>query len=136
LNIATLSAALESSEWRNRLDAVCFFLEAHEDNQAEYRVAIPLLVDQIEKEDSSVMKTLLGEVLGEIGNADIIPYLKPMIADDENWQVRQTAIEALGKLGNDKTLPFLVTLMQDSDPAIVSSAVIAIAKITKKILKS
>ncbi|MDM8567279.1 HEAT repeat domain-containing protein [Candidatus Halobeggiatoa sp. HSG11] len=110
-------------------------------SQAPVQVITPLLLPFLEDENNSIRQITI-EMLGQLGNYEIIKQLIPLLKDSESsirisvvsalseidnseviksllellqepeWDIRQNVIEALGKLGRDEAIKPLVELLK------------------------
>jgi HEAT repeat protein len=75
--------------------------------------AIPSLTLHLHDDDHDIRKFVI-DIMGNIGNADVVPQLIEAL-DDPDPNVSAAAAENLGKLADPRALPHLVSSLQKND---------------------
>jgi hypothetical protein len=67
--------------------------------------------------------------LGEVGDSDVVPYLTPMLQDEDLF-VRMATARMLDELGVKSAVPALIEALDDVQGAVREAAVVALRRIT------
>ncbi len=92
--------------------------------------AIDKILKAIDTEQWELSK-LLVDVLGDIGNAQVIPVLIELTKNSQQ-NLSTAAIEALGKLGTGDVIPYLGELLKRKEIYIIFSTLEALANLGRK----
>ncbi len=92
--------------------------------------AIKKIIQAIDAEQWELSK-LLVDVLGDIGDPEVIPVLIKLTSSSQQ-NLSTAAIEALGKIGTEDVIPCITELLNKKEIYIVFSAIEALANLGKK----
>ncbi len=96
------------------------------------QTVIDTLLYSLRFEDNIVVREVLIETLGKVGDARVVPFLIPVL-NDKSFAIRRSAIEAIGALGGREAAPFLKRLSDyDGDPYIRNEALSSLKKIDRR----
>ncbi len=122
-NLAELTEALEDESASVRQLAVEAFTQPGAPVKAHLKYLLPRLYDE-----SKEVRASLVELLGQMGDADVVPHLLTALSDEDDW-VRIRAVEALGLLKNEGAAPQLVQLLEVASPMLIFKIIDVLGKI-------
>jgi HEAT repeat protein len=82
--------------------------------------AFYLLEDAL-KSDNELIQTIAISALGELGNLEAIPLLKPF-AIHSDWQIRYRVVQALHRLGSSEAKQIIAQLTKDEVEQVAQEA--------------
>ncbi|MEE8332045.1 MAG: HEAT repeat domain-containing protein [Acidimicrobiia bacterium] len=78
-------------------------------------------------DDATEVREAVAFALGEIGEADALPWLMGTATEDSDDGAREAAVAALGAIGDNTSLPLLVELSSAAPPKVRRRAVVALS---------
>lgn len=151
-NILTLINALKTGDFYDRRDAIKSLSTTKEDE------AVDTLIETLNHDDESLIRSFAAEALGEIGDERAIPHLTSGLDSNEqdiqryccralakfgsktfhilcdaihsdDWHLRGVAAEAMGESKNLEFTPFLLQALHDRAEFVNGNAAWALAKL-------
>ncbi|MCX8015361.1 MAG: HEAT repeat domain-containing protein [candidate division WOR-3 bacterium] len=93
---------------------------------------MPLI--ELTRHSNPSCREMSANLLGNIGDATVVPYLIAMTSDVEQ-DVKIAAIRALGKIKSETAISFLISLLKAPDPAVTSVASEVLITVGKDLVK-
>jgi hypothetical protein len=98
---SVILALMQNPEFSKRLSGLVVVERALDDNPDAVRALIPSLIGMLSHEDSRIRGDI-ADLLGKIGDPQVIPHLEPLVADPDP-DVSEAAAEAIEELRNVPT---------------------------------